>query len=134
LGGLDTEKKFRRVVDSYFETTKTAHDLSTVVESGAPDATACARTIAALQALDRSFDEKVKLADGLTKGLGYVNATGLLARIPHVAVGLAASYALVAAYVIVAGSDYADGPHLDFVDRVVGVRRTVESELALASR
>lgn len=81
--------------------------------------------------LDSAFHQQIKLADKLLKGLRFVGGISV-AALPASKLILAGVYMILGVYIVAAGADYVDAPHLRFIDRVPGVRQVVEIRLAVA--
>ena len=54
------------------------------------------------------------------------------AALPASKLLLAGVYLVLGVYIVAAGGDYIDAPHLRFLNRVPGVRQVVEVRLAVA--
>jgi hypothetical protein len=53
------------------------------------------------------------------------------AALPASKLVMAAAYLVLGIYIVLAGGDYVDAPHLQFLNRVPGVRQVVEVRLAV---
>ena len=80
--------------------------------------------------LDSAFHQQIKLAEKLLKGLRFVGGISA-AALPASKLVMAAAYLVLGIYIVLAGGDYVDAPHLQFLNRVPGVRHVVEVRLAV---
>ncbi|MFN2243319.1 MAG: hypothetical protein ACK2U2_13600 [Anaerolineae bacterium] len=80
--------------------------------------------------LDSAFHQQIKLAEKLLKGLRFVGGISA-AALPASKLVMAAAYLVLGIYIVLAGGDYVDAPHLQFLNRVPGVRQVVEVRLAV---
>jgi hypothetical protein len=76
--------------------------------------------------LGEQFRKQTDLAGKLLRGLGFVAAVPVTV-LPHGKLIVSALYVAIGAYVVLTGADYVDAPHLRLLDRVPGVRQTVET-------
>lgn len=124
-----SDEKFARLVDKLYETEPTGKALAKVVTSSNADLVKFIATIQGVEALDAAYRKQVDLVEKLLKGIKFVGAAPA-AALPHGRLLLAAAYILVGGYIILAGADYVDAERLKLLDRVPGVRRVVETNLA----
>jgi len=89
-----------------------------------------AAAIEEVDKLDSAFHQQIKLAEKLLKGLRFVGGISV-AALPASKLILAGVYMILGVYIVAAGADYVDAPHLRFIDRVPGVRQVVEARLAV---
>jgi hypothetical protein len=80
--------------------------------------------------LDSAFHQQIKLAEKLLKGLRFLGGI-TAAALPASKLLLAGVYMVLGVYIVAAGGDYVDAPHLQFLNRVPGVRQVVEIRLAV---
>ncbi|MFN2217910.1 MAG: hypothetical protein ACK2UA_04850 [Anaerolineae bacterium] len=80
--------------------------------------------------LDSAFHQQIKLAEKLLKGLRFVGGISA-AALPASKLVMAAAHLVLGIYIVLAGGDYVDAPHLQFLNRVPGVRQVVEVRLAV---
>ncbi len=88
--------------------------------------------VAAIQDVDRldsAFQQQIKLAEKLLAGLRFLGAIAA-ASFPASRLLVAGVYMVLGVYIVVAGGDYVDSPHLEVIDRIPGVRQVVQSRLA----
>jgi hypothetical protein len=80
-------------------------------------------------ALNNAFQRKTGLIDKILPKIRYV---GMIpgAALPAGQLLMAAAYIALGGYVLFLGGDYLDSTHIRFLDRVPGVRRVVEKNLA----
>ena len=89
--------------------------------------------MAAIQDVDRldsAFHQQIKLAEKLLKGLRFVGGIAT-AALPASKLLLAGVYMVLGVYIVAAGGDFVDAPHLQLLNRVPGVRQVVEIRLAV---
>lgn len=129
FAGTGTDKKFSSVLEEAYETKLTSKEIAVTIAQRRGELAVLVTTIGLVAALGTAFDKQVQLADKMMSGLKYLNAAGLVSKLPHATMVFAAVYALIGSYIVLVGSDYVDSKHLHLLDRVVGVRRVVESKL-----
>lgn len=129
FAGTGTDKKFSSVLEEAYETKMTSKEVAAAIAQRRGELGVLVTTIGSVAALGTAFDKQVQLADKMMSGLKYLNAAGLLSKLPHATMAFAAAYALIGTYIVLIGSDYVDSKQLHLLDRVVGVRRVVESKL-----
>lgn len=124
-----TGKKFAELVEKLYGTELTAKTLAKLAtESGA----GLPKYIAAIQgvdALEAAYRKQVELVTKILKAIKFV-AVSPAATLPHGRLLVAAAYILLGGYIVLAGGDYVDAQKLKLLDRVPGVRKVVETNLA----
>jgi hypothetical protein len=78
--------------------------------------------------LNEAYRRQSHLADQILPKLKWV-AVIPAAALPQGRLLLAAAYLVLAGYVVLLGADYVDARRLRLLDRVPGVRRTVQAHL-----
>ena len=125
---LKGSKLVGALVDRLYQTERTVDDLRRLVDSSPAGLDRFVAAIAGVEELAAAYRRQLDLADRLLTGLRYVGTA--IAVLPQGRLLVAAAYIVLWAYVTLAGADYADAPQLRWLDRVPGVRRTVELHLA----
>ena len=117
-------------LEKLHETERTNRTLRQVIgESGAK----LSRYGAALEGvagLNAAFHKQTSLVDKLLAKLKWLTL-GLPAALSQRRLQPSAAYIALSSYVILAVADYVDAPRLQRLNRVPGVRRVVESQLAM---
>lgn len=130
VNDLKDGKLFGQILQNLYGTTKTTNDLQLKITTSQAELKQFIAAIEDVDMLDRAYQQQIKLAEKLLKGLrflGGITATAL----PSGVLLMAGSYLVLGAYVVAAGGDYVDAPHLKFLNRVPGVRQIVETKLTL---
>jgi hypothetical protein len=86
---------------------------------------------AAIQDLERLDEQHQKQVDMAGKLAGGLRLVGLIpvAALPQARLLMAGAYLLLTAYLLLSGADFVDAPALDWLDRIPGPGRIVESKL-----
>ncbi len=129
VGELKDGKLLDDLLARMYDTERTASYLSERIESSQADLDAYSRTIETVENLDDDYARQLGLSEKLLKGLRFI-AFVPAAALPQGRLILAATYTVLAAYVILAGADYLDAERLKLLDRTPGVRQAVELGLA----
>ena len=120
---LKEGKLFGQVLQRLYETNKTVEELDLQIAASQAGLEQFVAAIQEVDKLDSAFHQQIKLAEKLLKGLRFVG--GLTAT------ALPASKLLLAGvYIVAAGGDYVDARHLQFLNRIPGVRQVVGVRLA----
>lgn len=121
-------KYFPEILEALYQTKPTKEDLNKFVGDSTAALEKFQSAIQAVEALKEGYGSQVKLIEKLIKGLKFIG--GLSEPIiPQSKLILAAAYIGLGGYVVLAGADYVDSPKIKWLDRVAGVRQTVESGL-----
>jgi hypothetical protein len=119
-------KYFPDILESLYQTDPTKGELKILISDSQATLDKYTSAIEAVGGLKDGYGSQVELADRLLKGLKLM---GPLPVLPQAKLILAGIYIVLAGYVVLAGADYVDSPRLKWLDRVAGVRRTVEGSL-----
>jgi hypothetical protein len=122
-------KYFPEILETLYQTDPTKGELKILIGDSQVTLEKYTSAIAAVDALKDGYGSQADLADKLLKGLKLM---GGLPVPPQVKLILVAAYIVLTGYVVLAGADYVDSPQIRWLDRVVGVRRTVEAGLQTA--
>lgn len=131
INDLKEGKLFGETLLKLYGASQTVAELN--LEIAASEA-ALEQFVAAIQdvgKLDSAFQQQIKLAEKLLQGLRFIGGVSV-AALPASKLILAGVYMVLGVYIVAAGGDFIDAPHLRFLDRVPGVRRAVEIRLAVA--
>jgi hypothetical protein len=129
IKGTATGKKFTLLVEKLYQTEPTAAALAKLAKESPANLDKFVAAIQGIDALEAAYRKQIELVGKILKVVKYV---GLVppASLPQSQLVLAAVYILVGGYVVLAGGDYVDAQRLKRIDRVPGVRKVLETELA----
>ena len=123
-------KLFGQILQKLYQTDKTAEELRLEIAASQAGLEQFAAAIQDVDRLDSAFHQQIKLAEKLLKGLRFVGGV-TAAALPASKLLLAGVYMVLGVYIVAAGGDYVDAPHLEFMNRVPGVRQVVGTRLAV---
>ena len=128
LNDLKEGKYFTEILEALYQTKPTQEELKKFVGDSQAALEKFTSAIQGVDGLSDGYGNQVKLAEKLLKGLKF---TGGLSEsvLPQAKLIFAAAYIALGGYVVLAGADYVDSPRIKWLDRVAGVRRTVEGSL-----
>jgi hypothetical protein len=118
------------LLEKLYQTAKTKEALRPAIMGSQAGLDSFLTAIEKVSGLNEAFRKQTGLVDKILPKLKYLTLIPA-ARLPQGKVVLAAAYLLLTGYVILVGGDYVDAPDLDKLDRVPGVRREVEVNLAV---
>jgi hypothetical protein len=124
-----TGKKFTQLVEKLCQTEPTAAALAKLAKESPVDREKFVAAIQGVDALEAAYRKQIELVGKILKVMKYVKLVPA-AALPQGQLVLAAVYILVGGYVVLAGGDYVDAQNLKLLDRVPGVRKVVETNLA----
>jgi hypothetical protein len=122
-------ERFGRLLEMLYETEQTRQGLQHVVTQSEADLDLFVAAMEDVEILGASYQQQIDLSEKLLKGLKWL-ALVPAAALPQGRLLMAAAYLVLGGYIVLAGADYVDAQRLEWLDRVPGVRRTVESHLA----
>lgn len=128
VNDLKEGKLFDHILQNLYGTAKTTEELHQKIAASQAELKQFTDAIQDVDRLESAYHEQIKLAEKLLKGLRFVGSISA-AALPAGKLLLAGAYIALGAYVIAAGGDYVDAPHLQFLDRVPGVRVVVHTRL-----
>jgi hypothetical protein len=132
VSDLKEGKLFGQILQNLYGTDNTVEELQQQIASSRVE---LEQLIAAIDDVDRlssAFNQQIKLAEKLLKGLRFLGGIAASA-LPSGVLIMAGSYLVLGVYIVAVGGDYVDAPQLEFLKRVPGVRRVVETRLSAAS-
>lgn len=128
LSELKEGKYIAEIVEALYQTGQTRETLNKLVGESPAPLDQFTSTIQKVAILKDGYGKQAKLAEKLLTGLKFIG--GLSENVlPQARLILAAAYIAIGGYVVLAGADYVDSPRIKWMDRVSGVRRTVENDL-----
>jgi hypothetical protein len=89
------------------------------------------RAMESVLRLEKAYLQQTTLAEKILKGLRYFGGIPA-ATLPQGILLVSAAYLVLAAYIILTAADYVDSEKVTLLDRVPGVRRSVEMNLLLS--
>ena len=122
-------EQFRNLLEKLYETQRTGLDLGRLVAQSPAGLEKFAAAIERVDGLEAAYGRQIDLAEHLLRGLKML-AFVPGAALPQARLLTAAAYIVLGAYVVWAGADYVDARHVERLNRVPGVRRVVEGQLA----
>jgi hypothetical protein len=128
VNDLKDGKYFNEILEALYQTKATQEELKKFVGDSQAGLEKFTGAIQGIDGLRNGYGDQVKLAEKLLKGLNFI---GVLpgAVLPQAKLIFAVCYIALGGYVVLAGADYVDSPRIKWLDRVAGVRRTVEGGL-----
>ena len=124
-----TGAKFARLVETLYKAELTAKAMAKLAKDSPADLPHFITAIQGVDALEAAYRKQIELASKILKAMKFV-ALVPSAAVPQGHLVLAAVYIAVGGYVVLAGGDYVDWQHLTRIDRVQGVRKIMETNLA----
>jgi hypothetical protein len=124
-------EQFGKLLDRLYETAQTTQQVGQVATASQAELDKFVAAIQGVDALSGQYGQQIGLIEKLLQGLRLFGSVPA-AALPYGRLLLAAAYIVLAAYVILAGADLVDAPKLKGLDRVPGVCKIVESNLAAA--
>jgi len=131
VNDLKEGKHFGQILQNLYGTDKTIEVLQKEITTSQAELEQLIAAIQDVDRLDSAYYQQIKLAEKLLKGLRYLGGIAATA-LPSGVLLMAGSYLLLGAYVIATGGDYVDASHIEFLNRVPGVRQIVETRLTIA--
>lgn len=134
LGWLDEIRNgqlFSEILERIYQTEQTGQTLTNLTKSSEVALNRFLTAIRGLNGLDASYNRQINLAEKVLKILGFLSLVPA-AAMPQARLLLAASYLVLGSYIIVVGGDCVDAQRLQRLDRIPGVRRIVETNIATA--
>ncbi len=131
INELKEGELFGNLLQKLYGSTQTIEELRQGISASQAGLEQFAAAIEDVDNLDSAFHQQIKLAEKLLTGLRFVGGISV-AALPASKLILAGVYMILGVYIVAAGADYVDAPHLRFINRVPGVRETVEIRLAVA--
>lgn len=122
-------KFFGTLLEKLYETNQTRQELSVEIADSKADLQKFVAARDRVSELVEEYTAQLRLTEKLLKGLKYLGSVPV-AILPYGSLLMAAVYIVLCAYVVLAGADYVDAPHLSSLHRVLGVRQVVEVNLA----
>jgi hypothetical protein len=122
-------EKFAQLLDKLYETGNTGQNIKQEVDASQAALEKFVAALRGVDALGGKFGQQIGTIDKLLKGLRLFGAIPTTV-VPQGKLLMAAAYLVIGGYVVLAGADFVDAPNLRWLDRVPGVRRVVETELA----
>ena len=122
-------EKFAKLLDKLYKTAETAKSIEQETAAGQASLAKFTSAIQDVDALGSKYGQQIGTIDKLLKGLRLFGAVPA-AVVPQGKLLMAAAYIVIGGYVVLAGADFVDAPNLRWLDRVPGVRRVVEMNLA----
>ncbi len=119
---------FSQILETLYQTKLTEKELKTYVDESKASLEKFSSVIQDVDGLKDGYGIQVKLAEKLLNGLNFLGGLSE-AILPQGKLIFAACYMALGGYVVIAGADYVDSPRLRWLDRVAGIRRTVEENL-----
>lgn len=129
VGELKEGKLFAELLLKLYGTSQTVEELHLKIAASPAGLEQFVAAIQDVDKLDSAFHQQIKLAEKLLNGVRFVGGISA-AALPASRLILAGIYMVLGVYIVAAGGDYVDAPHLKLVDRVPGVRQVVEIRLA----
>ncbi len=123
---------FRQILQNLYATSETTEKLHNSITNSEASLEQFIAAIQDVDNLEDAYHKQIKIAEKLLKGLRFVSNISV-AVLPSGVLLLGGAYITLGIYVIAAGGDYVDAPRLQFLDRVPGVQKVVESRLAVVT-
>jgi hypothetical protein len=117
------------LLERLYETRQTGDELRLLIRESHAALETFVTAIEQVGGLDDAFRKQTGLVDRIMSTLRYLTLIPA-AALPQGKLLLAIGYVMMGAYVILVGGDYVDARRLGKLDRVPGVRRVVEMNLA----
>lgn len=124
-----SDKRFAQQVDKLYATAPTGKALAKLSAESSANLPNYIAAIQGIDALEVAYRKQVDIVTKLLKVLKFVAVVPALA-LPQGRLLMAAAYLLAGGYIVLAGADYVDAQRLTLFDRVPGVRKIVEANLA----
>jgi hypothetical protein len=121
--------KFGRLLEKLYQTEAAAADLGIKIKESAAGLPRLIAAIRGIDALEAAYRKQIELINKILKAMKFI-ALIPPAALPQGKLVLAAVYMLMGGYSVLAGGDFSDAPNLKLIDRVAGVRRILEANLA----
>ncbi len=128
LNEVKKGKYFTEILESLYQTKLTQEGLKKFVGDSQAAIGTFTSAIQAVEGLNEGYGTQVSLVEKLMKGLKFIGGLSG-AVLPQGKLILGTAYIALGAFVVLAGADYVDSPRIKWLDRVAGVRRTVEGGL-----
>jgi hypothetical protein len=128
LKELNSGLDFNKLMEKLYGTEQTSQDLHQEIDKSQKAPDQFVATSQAVELLDEGYRKQTKLAGKFLTGVKWVGSLST-AVIPQAKLFLALAYLLLGGYVMLTGADYVDAEPFRLLDRVPGVRRTVEENL-----
>jgi len=126
---LDLGEHVGTLMEKLYQTQETKKALQPVIENAAADLDTFVTAIDQVGGLSERYRQQTELVDTILDKAQWLAAIPA-AAVPKVHLLLGAVYLMLAGYVIFVGADYVDAPRVGWLDRVPGVRRVIEDNLA----
>lgn len=123
---------FRQILQNLYATSETTEKLHHSITNSEASLEQFIAAIQDVDNLEDAYHKQIETAEKLLKGLRFVSNISV-AVLPSGVLLLGGAYITLGIYVIAAGGDYVDAPRLQFLDRVPGVQKVVESRLAVVT-
>lgn len=124
-----SDKRFAQQVDKLYVTASTGKALAKVSAESSVDLPNYIAAIQGIDALEVAYRKQVDIVTKILKVFKFVAVVPAV-TLPQGRLLMAAAYILAGGYIVLAGADYVDAQRLTLFDRVPGVRRIVETNLA----
>jgi hypothetical protein len=124
-------EQFAKLVARLYETAQTNEYLNQVVIGSQANLEQFVVAIQGVDELKERYEHQTGLVNKVLQGFGLLNVAAV-AILPQARLFMAAVYIVAAAYVVLAGADFVDAQRVKLLDRVPGVRQTVENSLIMA--
>ncbi len=121
-------EQFTKLLDKLYETTETAKSIEQETAASQAGLAKFAAAIQDVDALGSKFGQQIGTIDRLLKGLRLFSAVPTTV-VPQGKLLMAAAYIVIGGYVVLAGADFVDAPHLRWLNRVPGVHQVVATNL-----
>jgi hypothetical protein len=128
---LKEGRYFAEILEALYQTKLTREELKKIVDDSQATLDKFTSAIQAVDVLKDGYGNQLKLAEKLLTGLRYIGCLSDTV-LPQGKLMFAVAYMTLGGYVVLAGADYVDSPHIKWLDRVAGVRRIVEGDLKTA--
>lgn len=122
-------KQFINLLDKLYKTAETAKGIEQETAASQASLANFTSAIQNVDALGTKYGQQIVTIDKLLKGLRLLGGVPA-AVVPQGRLLMAAAYIVIGGYVVLAGADFVDAPNVRWLDRVPGVRRVVETNLA----
>jgi hypothetical protein len=122
-------KDFGRLIERLYRTEQIQQQLDTLANSSQAGLDRFSKAIQDVDGLSAKFSAQTGMVSQILRGLRLLGGVSA-AALPQAKLLLAASYIVIAAYVILAGADYLDADQVKLLARVPGVRQVVEKNLS----
>jgi flagellin-specific chaperone FliS len=128
LKELNSGLDFNKLMEKLYGTQLTSQDLHQEIDKSEKPPDQFVATSQAVELLEEGYRKQTKLAGKLLTGVKWVGSLST-AILPQAKLFLWLAYLLLGGYVVLTGADYVDAEKFRLLDRVPGVRRTVEENL-----